>query len=119
MLGGQRLLTGGSGDTKLGMRFLCKSAIACCRDILISGVWEEGVLHMAVALQEHSFPLAQDVSVHIHTHGLASVHYIGSNTVSATCYQASSGYVLTAAFCFVCIDRSVGTSVRPGSQHCS
>lgn len=56
---------------KLGMRLGCKSAIACCRDLLISGVWEERVCHMAVALQEHSFPLAQDVSAHIHTHGVA------------------------------------------------
>ena len=44
-----------------------KSAIACCRDMLTSGVWEVGVLHKTVAFQEHSHPPPR---VHIHTHGV-------------------------------------------------
>lgn len=115
MLGVQRPLIGGSGDTKLGIRLLPWKQV-CHR--LLQGYTDIGCVGSRGASQDCGFSGTLALSAqgaHLHTWGcfkcITRVQILSQPFASL---QPQAMYLLP----FVCFYLSVGTSIGPGSQHC-
>jgi hypothetical protein len=93
------------------MRLLCESAIACCGDKLIIGCTRRCASHGCGSSGTFVTSCPRCFCTHSHTWSC-----LGSDTVSATCYLASSGYVLTTACC-LCLYTPLSVGTRLALAH--